>query len=257
MRKTIVLMPCRRVAGTIATQGAQETYLGALQAADAEAILIPSGSSPGLIEGMMDFAAGLLLPGGEDISPQKGGAFWKESAQSHDVARDELELELVRVARVKRKPILGICRGLQMVNVAYGGGLIADVESANPCALTHMGATPSRSDPDTARSCFGALHHEISVLDGSWLHNVFGEAALKVNSFHHQAVDPKKLGEGLRATAWASDGTIEALEATDMSHFVAAAQWHPEMLHNSGVTLWKTFFQRFVDECRRASLQGN
>jgi putative glutamine amidotransferase len=88
---------------------------------------------------------------------------------------------------------------------------------------------------------------------GSWLHKIFGTTELEVNSFHHQAIQPKGLGDGLRACAWATDGTIEAIEGTDSSHFIVGVQWHPEMLEHFGVSLWKRLFQGFVDECRRPS----
>jgi putative glutamine amidotransferase len=251
-RKPIIVIPCRRIVAQIPSQGVQVTYLQALQNAGAEPVLLPSRSSSNLIEWIVQSADGILLPGGEDISPQKGGAFWAPSAQSNDVARDELELELVRVARSARKPILGICRGIQLLNVAFGGTLIADISSDNPRALSHMGAIASCSEPESARNCFGAMHHEVQVLDGSWLHQVFGQTELAVNSFHHQAIQPKGLGNGLKACAWASDGTIEAVEGADSSHFVVGLQWHPEMLEHFGVSFWKTLFQRFVDACRHS-----
>jgi putative glutamine amidotransferase len=248
----MIVIPCRRIAERIPSQGVQVSYLQALQNAGAEPVLLPSHSSSNLIERMVQSADGILLAGGEDISPQKGGAYWAPSAQSNDIARDELELELVRVARATKKPMLGICRGVQLLNVAYGGELIADISSDNPSALAHMGTIPSCSEPESIRNCFGAVHHEVEVLDGSWLHQIFAQTELAVNSFHHQAIHPKGLGDGLRASAWAPDGTIEAVEGTDNEHFVVGVQWHPEMLEHFGISLWKTLFQRFVDVCRHS-----
>lgn len=251
VKHPMIVMSCRQIAGLIAAQGAQVTYLQALRAVGAQPVLLPIGSSDDAITRIVELADGVLLPGGEDISPQMGGSLWTGAkAQRNDVARDELELKLVGVARSVKKPILGICRGLQLLNVAYGGSLIADIDDENRSALTHMGALPSHSEAERGRSLFGATHHRVHILTGSWLHQVFGETELEVNSFHHQAIDPKNVGEGLRPCAWASDGTIEAIEASDMNHFVAAAQWHPEMLEYFGVDGWKAFFQHFVDVCR-------
>jgi len=248
----LILVPCRKTAGLIPSQGAQVSYLQALRDAGADPVLVPIGSSPDLINRLMSLADGLLCPGGEDISPEKGGSFYQGlNAQSNDVERDELELQLVRAALTAKKPILGICRGLQLLNVAFGGRLIADIEANVPGALPHMGARPSSSDPQEVRSFMGAVHHAVSVDSDSWLAGVFGETALMVNSFHHQSVDPEFLGKGLRVCAKAQDGTIESIEAVDMSHFIAAVQWHPEMLVHCGVSYWKTFFQGFVDVCRQ------
>jgi putative glutamine amidotransferase len=251
-RKPLIVASCRVVAGVIQSQGVQVTYLNALRDVGADLVLIPIGSSFDLVQRLMNEADGLLLTGGEDISPEKGGSFYGGiNAQSNHVERDELELQLVQAALTAKKPILGICRGLQLLNVAFGGKLIADIEDNDQGALKHMGARPSSSDPQEVRSCMGAVHHAVSVKSDSWLAGVFGKTELMVNTFHHQAVDPEFLGKGLRVCAQAHDGTIEAIEAADMSHFIAAVQWHPEMLVHFGVPIWKTFFQGFVDVCRQ------
>lgn len=157
---------------------------------------------------------------------------------------------MVSCARQARLPILGICRGAQILNVAYGGTLIGDIQESSARALNHMGAMPSCRDADEIRTCLGAYHHHVTVAKGCWLSRMFGAQQLEVNSFHHQAVDPNGIGAGLRPCAWAPDGTIEAIEGTDIGHFVVGVQWHPEMLVHFGDSFWKTFFQQFVDVCR-------
>jgi putative glutamine amidotransferase len=251
-KSPIIVVSCRRVAGDIAVQGAQVSYLKALHDAGAQPILLPIGSNYETTKRVVEIADGVLFPGGEDISDEKGGSRWSgTTAQSNHVERDELELQLVAAARNAGKPMLGICRGVQMLNVAYGGRLIGDIRENDPSCLPHMGTRPSCSNAEEVRTCFGALHHSIRVDTTSWLYSIFSAHELEVNSFHHQAVDPDGLGAGLRPCAWAPDGTIEAIEGADMSHFVAGVQWHPEMLVHFGNYFWKTFFQRFVDVCRQ------
>lgn len=247
----VVVMSCRRITGQLASQGAGVTYLQALREAGADPVLLPIGSSNELVERVVGMSDGLLLPGGEDVSPDYGGSLCSgPTAQSNDADRDRLELQLVRAARKHRKPIMGICRGTQLLNVAFGGKLLADIHDENPHALRHMGMMPFGEDAGQVRTYFSATHHSVRIEADSWLGRVFEATELKVNSFHHQAVDANCVGVGLQPCAWAADGTIEAIEGVDPDHFVVGVQWHPELLEHFGVSLWKTFFRRFVDVCR-------
>jgi putative glutamine amidotransferase len=197
---------------------------------------------------------GVLLAGGEDVSPEKGGAAQGSGgAQTFDPARDELELSVVRCAREARKPILAICRGMQLLNVAYGGRLIADIQEANPNALNHTNWAVTSSEKPPTPSALGTLHHTVTIEPSSRLCAIFGETQLEVNSFHHQALDPTCIGAGLQVTAYAPDGTVEAVEGVDATHFVSAVQWHPEMLACFGVQRWKLLFENFVAACRASA----
>jgi gamma-glutamyl-gamma-aminobutyrate hydrolase PuuD len=155
----------------------------------------------------------LMLAGGGDVDPALYGGP-PDSARLVDRGRDEFEIELIRGALDRNMPILGICRGVQILNVAQGGG------------LRNLRANPTLSD--THGISLDSLEaHDIEIAPGSKLEAVFNARELTVNSFHGQAVG--KLGEGLRASAHSPDGVIEAVERGDRP-FVVAVQWHPEIL---------------------------
>ena len=152
---------------------------------------------------------GLILCGGGDL---ESSLFGQENQGSHppDVARDQAELELFRAFSQAGKPILGICRGMQVINVALGGDLIQDLPA--PVRIFH-----------SAGEC--DLVHPVRCLEGSFLHQLYGPL-LPVNSLHHQAVD--RLGKGLRAIAWSESGVVEALDCPGQP--ILAVQFHPERM---------------------------
>lgn len=153
----------------------------------------------------------LLLAGGGDIAPER---FGQADAGSTDIdpARDEVEFALTRLYLAAGKPILGICRGHQVLNVVLGGTLIQDI--GDPLHLFH---TWKEGAPDRL--------HPVHTCEGSFLYDMYGPV-FPVNSFHHQAVD--RLGEGLKAAAWSESGLVEALEHTTLP--VRSLQWHPERM---------------------------
>lgn len=182
-------------------------------------ILAPSAAaeSPGYV----DHFAGIVLSGGRDIDPEyyhqePGPALTPTSAE-----RDEFELELAGTALEREIPILGICRGMQVLNVVLGGDLFQHIPDVFSGIISH-------DDPARPRT---ELVHDVAIVPGSRLYRVFGGDRTVVNSFHHQAID--RLGDGLTATATAADGVIEAVEATGRS-FVVGVQWHPESLWKRG-----------------------
>jgi len=184
-----------------------EAYVDALRRAGIEPALI-SPQAPRELGGLQ----GLVLSGGTDVNPARYGAAPAEDNEAPDDERDELETRLLREALERDLPVLAICRGMQLFNVAYGGSLIQHLEN-----------TPAHRvrDQDPARPV-----HQITVEPGSRLADVLGEGLHTVNSRHHQAVD--RVGAGLIVTARATpDGVIEALERPDRS-FALAVQWHPE-----------------------------
>lgn len=154
---------------------------------------------------------GLLLTGGGDIEPNCYGQAPHPDVYGLDPARDAWELALVEQAEV---PVLGICRGSQLLNVAAGGTLVQHLPDRT--SIQHREMERKR-----------ALVHDVDVAPGSRLHAVVGGLRISVNTLHHQAVDT--VGEGLAAVAWAPDGTIEAIEAVG-DRPVLAVQWHPELL---------------------------
>jgi putative glutamine amidotransferase len=191
---------------------ASQPYVEALRAAGIEPVLISAGES------VPEEFQGLLLMGGSDVSPALYGEARNSSTESSDNARDALELALIRKALDRDLPLLAICRGLQILNVAHCGSLIQHLNSTD----RHRVRTPERGLPA----------HPVEIDAGTRLAGIFGEPLrLEVNSRHHQAI--ARLGEGLRASAHdPQDGTIEAVERPD-KRFVVGVQWHPENMSPS------------------------
>jgi putative glutamine amidotransferase len=163
---------------------------------------------------------GIFIAGGVDLDPASYGDERHELCGRTDLARDHVELLFARWAMEEGKPVLGVCRGMQVVNVAAGGTLWQDCGALFDGAIKHdyfPGAGYARD----------YLAHEIRVAAGSRLHAAFGGETAMVNSMHHQGI--RTLGAGLAASAWAPDGLVEALEGTDGA-FLVGVQWHPEML---------------------------
>lgn len=162
----------------------------------------------------VDALDGLILQGGADIDPVAYGEAPHELLQSTDAVRDRFELALLRAFVRAGKPVLGICRGMQLINVAYGGSLHQDLVAGGATGKQHVAPT------------YDEHAHALSIADGSWLAGLYpGAGPHQVNSIHHQGV--KRLGRGLSIEAWSDDGIPECLRATD-AEFVVGVQWHPE-----------------------------
>ena len=158
---------------------------------------------------------GLLVPGGEDVSPRLYGEDPIPQVTASSIEKDLFDYELIRLAVKAGKPILGICRGHQVINTALGGTLVQDIPSQLHSNVCHVQARDQRDE----------LTHSITCAPGSVAYEVLGEKCW-TNTFHHQAV--KDLAPGLKATAWASDGIIEAMESEDQR--IWTVQFHPENL---------------------------
>ena len=180
---------------------------------------------------------GLLLTGGPDVHPLRYGKGWDTLRCEIDSRRDSLEFMLIKKALELKIPILGICRGEQILNVALGGTLIVDIPQDYDTMVVHR-----CGNPDT---CF----HEVKVLEGSLLHKLTGTSIAKVNSNHHQAVD--KIADGLIVTAMSKDGLIEAYEweKPEGKPFMIAVQWHPERLEESN-PMSKPIGKYFLEQTR-------
>ena len=189
-------------------------YVRALESAGLVPLAIPTMLAPAHAAAALTGVRGLVLTGGEDVAPDRYGAAPHPRLGAVDPSRDAAEVALIDAARQRRLPILAICRGIQILNVAFGGTLYQDLDSERPGPVPH-------SD-ETAR-------HEVRVAAGSLLERTLGVRAATVNSRHHQAI--RDLAPGLNAVAWAEDGVIEAAEPNDASHpWIVAVQWHPEDL---------------------------
>jgi putative glutamine amidotransferase len=163
---------------------------------------------------------GVFLAGGVDIDPSSYKEDKLDVCGRTDPDRDAVELMLTRWALAEGKPVLGVCRGMQVINVACGGSLLQDVAEASPRFLKHDYFPTQGFARDH-------LAHAAMVAPGSYLHRVYGGATIEVNSMHHQGI--AQLGTGLAATIHAPDQLIEGIEGTGDT-FLVGVQWHPEML---------------------------
>lgn len=195
-----------------------ETYVKAVVQAGGAPLLIPLGLPEQTLKELANRLDAILFTGGGDIHPERYGSRPDPRAASVDEDRDRVEMQLFREARDKGMPFLGICRGLQVINVACGGSLYLDIAGQHEAALEH------RYYPNWPRD---KLAHSVEVTEESLLARIVGQTQLAVNSLHHQAID--RLAPGLKATASAPDGIIEAVELSS-TPFGLAVQWHPEWL---------------------------
>jgi len=218
---------------------AESPYVQALLAAGAEGSeidLVSATDAPHVRAGDYD---GILFTGGEDVDPSFYGEEKRhESVQDHH-PRDEFEFSLLKGALARRTPILGICRGVQMINVGFGGTLYQDMKEDAEPQLEHrqMDLGKSRQEPT----------HTVLVTDTESSLGAIVPGACRVNSLHHQAV--KRLGRGLKVTARSEDGFVEAVESAEEYPFLMAVQWHPEEMVNTS-TEQREIFVRFVEKCR-------
>lgn len=230
--RPLIGIPCSTASEKDSPPGyrVNQAYARAVEQTGGTPILIPllSPESPAL-RSLFDSLDGILLPGGADIDPSTYGAEPHPKLGSTDPERDATELALTRWALGESKPILGICRGQQCLNVAAGGSLYQDIASDIPGALTH------RHEPR------GAFAHPVRVDPGSALAEILGSTSFDANSLHHQAV--KDVAPGFIPVAWAPDGVIEGLERRDHP-FALAVQFHPEELvpgHEPSERLLRSF----------------
>ena len=192
-------------------------YLHAVQQAGGVPVALPPQLSSASMRQLAGELHGLLLTGGGDMDPALFGE--APHATLYDVApaRDTLETSVLHVALDRGVPVLAVCRGLQVLNVALGGSLHQDVGTDPGTQMPHSQKEP-RDQPT----------HKVKVTPGCRLAETLGADELEVNSMHHQAI--KRLGRGLTAVAWAPDQIVEGAEIDDPSRFVLGVQWHPEEL---------------------------
>jgi putative glutamine amidotransferase len=213
-----------------------EAYIQSLVQAGACPVIIPLGLSKLELNSLLDRLDGLLFSGGGDVHPAHYGNQFHPLVDDVILDRDEMELYLIPEAIHRRLPFLGICRGLQVINVALGGTLYEDVLEQHPGAQRH------RYFPDMPRSF---LAHNVDIVSGSRLENILGKKTAQVNSLHHQGI--RQLAGGLQPTAYAPDGLIEAFELPTLP-FGIAVQWHPEWLPEQASM--HTLFFEFIQSAR-------
>ncbi len=195
--------------------GLEAPYVHAVLAAGGAPLLLPRTDDREALAALVDRLDGLLLPGAGDIVSLTFGEEPHPAQRYVDPVLDEMEMTVCALADEQDLPVLGICRGLQVINVARGGTLVQDIPTEVPGAVQHWATKPREPSPV----------HTVDVEPGTLLARVWEKDRAAVNSYHHQA--PKDVGRGLRASARSRDGVIEALEADD-GRPVLGVQWHPE-----------------------------
>jgi gamma-glutamyl-gamma-aminobutyrate hydrolase PuuD len=221
MTPTIGITRCSRL----------DDYVTSVETAGARARILDVSESPRAVLNEID---GLLLTGGGDVDPVLYGEARHATVQDAEPGRDEFELDLARRAMDADLPMLAICRGAQVLNVAAGGTLVQDIPSAVETTLPHSLQPPEQ------------VAHDVRVAAGSQLERALGPAVgasrlCRVNSRHHQSVG--RLGESLVASATAPDGVIEAIERPQAT-FCLGVQWHPENFWKSGE--FRGLFDSFI-----------
>jgi putative glutamine amidotransferase len=195
-------------------------------------VLIPNGLTEDQFQALAGRLQGILLTGGGDVDPSRYNGLAHERVYDIDQPRDELEIRLVQCAAGGGQPFFGICRGLQVINVALGGTLYSDISVQHPQAIKHD------YFPGIPRN---HLAHLVRVEDHTQLQAIIHTSSVEVNSLHHQGV--QELASRLRATAFSPDGLIEAVELRDHP-FGLAVQWHPESLQE--LEPMQALFRAFV-----------
>ncbi|MHB8554680.1 MAG: gamma-glutamyl-gamma-aminobutyrate hydrolase family protein, partial [Candidatus Dormibacteria bacterium] len=211
-------------------QTVNSAYIEALQEARTIPVMIPLGE-PLPVD--LDWASGLLLPGGADVEPKRYGADPHPTSE-WDPELDRLEFHLLEWALRAQVPILGVCRGLQVLNVGLGGTLVQDLPSQRPDGGEH----PRQGPRDH-------LSHGLHVDPQSMLHEILGGSDFQVNSLHHQGIG--RIASALRMSAWADDGLVEGVETTS-GPWIAAVQFHPEELFRHHLFA-RRLFQAFAFAC--------
>jgi len=208
-------------------------YIRSLQRAGATAVLLPIDDKYG-IDNYLDRLDGILLAGGADINPFYYGDDPHPYLGAVEEERDDLEIKLAKRALERDIPVFGICRGLQVLNVAAGGSLYQDLEQELGPEHVH-----SRKQ---FRKWQGS--HSIDIVEDSKLYQATGANSLIVNSYHHQAV--KNLGADFKVTAWSSDHIVEAIES-NVHQYATAVQWHPEMMSEKD-NIQQFLFNHFINK---------
>ncbi len=193
----------------------QVDYHKYLENAGGIPILLPVLHDKAVLEQTITRIDALFLSGGADIAPKLYNEEILDQEWPGEIPRAKFEIELLKLAIHQNKPVFGICRGLQLINVALGGTLYQDL--GKQCNLDNHRVIQGKPTP----------HHNVTLETGSWLHKVIGDTSIRVNSSHHQAV--KTIAPGLKVTAKSEDGIIEGLESANLN-FLVAVQWHPERM---------------------------
>jgi putative glutamine amidotransferase len=213
-----------------------KNYVHSIIAAGGVPLLVPTALDDATLHELFTAADGVMLTGGDDVNPALFGEEVHEKTGGIDHDRDRAEMALMRWCAAADKPVFGICRGIQVMNVALGGSLIQDVPSQAPSELTHPGHWNGAARDQVL--------HTVTCDEGTRAAALLGRD-VGVNSFHHQSI--KRLGDGLVVTGRAPDGIVEAVEIP-AQRFCLGVQWHPEEMA-AGRADMLGIFRAFVAAC--------
>ena len=217
-----------------------DNYIKAITRAGGIPMIIPVGLEEDVSQ-LSAFLDGLVLSGGHDVDPMLFGEEPHRDLGDVSPARDSIEIALAAEMLKLDKPILGICRGLQVLNVTIGGNMYQDIHAQNNTPILQHVQKAVRSH----------VSHPVQVKKGSLLESIAGSSEIKVNSYHHQAV--KDVPKPFIVSGVASDGIIEAIESVE-HRFVVGVQWHPEELSANGDKVSLQLFEKFLEASKKGAV---
>lgn len=210
-------------------------YVQAIALAGGIPVILPVVDAEEQVMTQAELIDGLLLSGGQDVAPSLYGEQPEQALGSVHHERDRHEILLIQHTHRKNKPIFGICRGIQVLNIAFGGTLYQDIGGHSQTVLQHS----QKSKPESPA-------HTVHLVEGSLLHRLIGAPSVEANSFHHQAV--KTVAPGFVVTAKTEDQLVEAIER-EGDQFTLGVQWHPELMHRHHSAMQR-LFNGFVEAAK-------
>lgn len=211
-------------------------YVSAIEKSGGLPVIIPYVRNDATLDSYVDMCDGFLFSGGVDVDPMHYGEEKKPTCEEVEPYRDELELKIFKKIIATKKPVLAICRGAQLVNVALGGTLYQDIPSEVDTSIIHR-QLEGKCEPS----------HNVRIIEGTPLFDLIGDMTMAANSFHHQAL--KALGNGLKVMATTDDGIAEAVYL-DSERYLRAYQWHPERLYDK-IEQNRLIFDDFIKACNK------
>lgn len=219
------------------TYGQSHTYSDAVISAGGTPFVLPLTKDKQALRAMYDTLDGILFAGGNDVDPARYGEEVHETVKDVSKFRDEVEAQLLTWCLEDNKPVLALCRGMQLVNVVCGGTLYQDIPSQLPGSQDH--------EIPTQENTKDRIAHQLTIEPDSQLAAILDATTIGANTHHHQAV--KDPAPGFRVVARSEDGIVEAIERSEKSSFLAAVQCHPESIERDAETRWQKLFKAFVE----------